>query len=152
MGGLNEIYRLSNRRSNYSQSEIAQNVNLHIDDPGHFERIVDWVLKPLKIDPREVKNMYPHQVCTGMNFNILSPGDWIKPHVDYNKTKLNILLKGNPEHCIHFINENETWDYLSPAILDVSKLHTVQKIETLKVPRVMLQIFLSEDFSHYRKL
>lgn len=132
----------------------AKNTNYFIDDNDLFDQIVEHIVRPLAINLDEIENLWnsqdPEYNCKGINFNVLEQSDYLKPHIDYNPTKLNILISGPTSNYIKFVNEGDTWDWTTPAIIDVSKLHYVTDDSAITEPRVMMQIFLTKKFEYYR--
>lgn len=132
----------------------AKNTNYFIDDKSLFQTIIEKIIKPLEISDNEIENLWnnadPDYKCSGINFNVLQHGDYLKPHIDYNPTKLNILISGKTDNYIKFVNEDETWDWKTPALIDISKLHYVSNDIPITQPRVMMQIFLTKSFEYYK--
>jgi hypothetical protein len=132
----------------------AKNTNYFIDDTTLFAKIIEKIIKPLKINLNEIENLWNNEnteyKCNGINFNVLTSGDYLKPHIDYNPTKLNILISGYTDNHIKFVNENESWDWMSPALIDISKLHYVSNDTPITEPRIMMQIFLTKNFDYYK--
>lgn len=119
-----------------------------------FNTIIEKIVKPIGIDPNDVEdlckdaNWLPYN-CQGISFTHHLPGDYTLSHRDYNPAKLNILLWGDPIHHMHFINEDEYWDYKTPAIMSIFNLHEATNMPVVR-PRVHLQIFLKREFEYYR--
>ena len=148
---LREIYGRCARSDIYSDERYAQNRNVFIDDDDDFAWIIDHVVKRYGINPSDVSNSYSAQRCRGINFNVVSAQDWIKPHVDYNPTKLNLLLSDDRSCAIVFTDSGERWDYRTPALLNVAHRHYVDNMQALVTPRIMLQVFITKPFDHYRQ-
>jgi hypothetical protein len=149
---LRDIYHRCDRYDVYEDARYAKNKNVFIDDDYDFKWIIENILWPIGIQEDEVENLFNEQRCRGINFNIITSGDWVNTHRDYNPTKLNILLTDERSCDIVFVDTNESWDYQTPAILDVSQRHLVSNITQLSKPRIMLQVFLRHEFKYYIEL
>jgi hypothetical protein len=152
---LREIFTECNRSILFHKPVYgAKNTNYFIDDTTLFAKVIEKIIKPLEIDLNEVQNLWnnedPNYMCNGINFNVLENGDYLKPHIDYNPTKLNILISGQTDNYIKFVNENESWGWETPALIDISKLHYVSNEKSITTPRVMMQIFLTKSFDYYK--
>ena len=81
-------------------------------------------------------------------------GDFLKPHRDYNPTKLNILISGKTMYRIHYLGEDqsESYDWEYPALCDVSKKHYVDDMAHGAPERVMLQVFIKKSFDYYKNI
>jgi hypothetical protein len=152
---LNSIFNSCTRSLVFHKVKYgAKNTNYFIDNRDDFNSVLDCIIKPLGIDPDDIVNLWNNvdleYKCSGINFNVLTADDYLKPHIDYNPTKLNILISGKTKNHVHFVNEGETWDWSTPAVIDVSKLHYVSNNAIELVPRVTMQIFLTKSFDYYR--
>jgi hypothetical protein len=152
---LREIFTECNRSILFHKPVYgAKNTNYFIDDTTLFAKVIEKIIKPLEINLDEVQNLWNNAdlnyKCNGINFNVLENGDYLKPHIDYNPTKLNILISGTTDNHIRFVNENESWGWETPALIDISKLHYVSNDVPITKLRVMMQIFLTKSFDHYK--
>jgi hypothetical protein len=151
---LKHIYSESFRSVVFHKETYGAKVtNLFIDDTTYFENIIEHIVQPLGIDRQDVCNLWagvdPEYKCNGINFNIITKTDFLRPHRDYNPTKLNILISGPTINGVHFTDNGESWFWETPAIIDVSKEHYLTNIPE-EPPRITLQIFLTKPIEYYR--
>jgi len=149
---LQSIYLSSNRIEIYEDKKTARSTNVFIDTREHQDWIYTTLVEPLGIPRSHVRNKWPESRCCGMNFNVFRKGDWCLPHHDVNPVKINFLMQGRQNTSIFFPDDIISWDYSSPAVLNVSKKHTVKQLESLIDDRITLQIFLIEKIEYYAKI
>lgn len=145
------IYSKCERTAMYEDKNVARSLNVFIDNVKDQDWIYKTLIFPLGIQKPHIKNYWTVSRCCGINFNVFNRGDWCLPHRDINPTKINFLLKGKKKNNIFFPDYNITWDYQFPALLDVSKKHSVECLKDLKTPRITLQVFLTEKIQYYAK-
>ena len=130
----------------YEHQNVARSTNVFIDNKKYQNWIYETLIRPIGISREHIKNNWTDSCC-GINFNVFQKGDWCHPHKDVNPSKINFLLQGS--QSIFFPEDNINWDYQFPAMLNVSKTHTVTQLDDLKIPRITLQIFLIEKIEYY---
>ena len=149
---LRNIYLSSNRTEIYEDKNIARSTQVFIDIREHQDWIYNTLVCPLGIERSHIRNNWPDSRCCGINFNVFKKGDWCHPHRDVNPVKINFLFQGRQNTSIFFPDDNVSWDYSSPAMLNVSKKHMVTQLESLINDRITLQIFLVEKIGYYAKV
>jgi hypothetical protein len=158
MGLIKQVYESCIRKKVFIEPNRIQITNYFIDDINDFNLLIEHVVKPTGVNPDDVGNMWndvdPKYNCKGINFNVMRGGDFLKPHCDGNPTKLNILVSGKTKYCIKFVGEDdsESYNWDTPALVDVSKKHYVDDIEASASDRIMLQIFIKKSFDYYKNI
>ena len=158
MSMIRNIYAAGLRKRLFRYKDGIQITNHFIDDINDVNLIMENVVKPAGINLEHVANFWNEMdneyKCHGINFNVMRGGDYLKPHIDYNPTKLNILISGKTNYSIHYVDEDESesynWDY--PALCDVSKKHYVDDMAPDAPERVMLQVFITKSFDYYKDI
>lgn len=152
---LNDIFRLCNRSMSFNKNKFKI-TNYFIDDQTNFDKIIKNIVTPLGIDTSEIYNLWndidTNYKCKGINFNVLGNNGYINNHVDTNPTKINILLSGKTNNKIYYADTGDTWDWKTPALIDVSKEHCVTNEVYESIPRVTMQIFLINSFEYYKNI
>lgn len=153
---LRNIYDSCSRTNVYTDANRIKITTHFIDNTIDYNKIIEKIVIPVGLDPIDINNMWnskdPTYNCSGINFNVLQGDDFLNIHKDYNPTKLNILISGCTANMIRYVEDeaNECYDWSTPALIDVRPLHYVDNIETNVVPRVMMQIFLTNPFEYYK--
>jgi len=157
MNRLREIF-YSTAQSLQFKSNTIKITNHFIDSDNDFNFIIDNIVKPTGININEVQDTWGEVDSNyvnkrGINFNVCRVGDFIGPHKDKNPTKLNIMISENISTSIKFTDEsdNESYDWKTPALVDVSRSHYVDPLEEGTPPRITLQIFLTKSFDYYKE-
>ena len=158
MSMIRNIYNSGLRRRIFRYQDGIKITNHFIDNTNDFDLIMENVVKPVGINPDDVGNLWNEMdneyQCNGINFNVMCGGDFLKPHRDYNPTKLNILISGKTMYRIHYLGEDqsESYDWEYPALCDVSKKHYVDDMAHGAPERVMLQVFIKKSFDYYKNI
>lgn len=149
------IYLQSKNSEIFEDENIVRVTNVFIHFIEHQNWIYDTLIAPLGIPRHHIKNQYQYRnhKCCGMNFSVFKPGDWCHPHQDLNPVKIHFFWQGDcQKHSLFFVDEAFHWNYSSPALINVSKRHTVARLDELTSPRIMFQVFLVEKIEYYAGL
>ena len=141
-----DIYNRCNRKGTYFNPSVASTTNVFIDDYDDIKYIDDNIVKPLGIPHNLLKNLWDDG--PGLNFNVIKPEGFVKPHTDLNETKLGILLNDTTLAPVLFLETGEKCYYEHPALLDVSQWHTVDNCESIIEDRVTLQLFFTVSYEN----
>ena len=159
MARLREIFNSTSRTLQFKYENRIQITNHFIDDDNDFKFIIDNIIIPTGIPIADVQDIWgendPNYINNrGINFNVCKVGDFIGPHKDKNPTKLNIMISEKLSTSINFLGETEeeSYNWETPALVDVSKSHYVNPLPEGSEPRVTLQIFLINSFEYYKKI
>ena len=145
-----DIYNRCNRQEEYYDFNVASTTNVFIDNYDDIKYIIDNIIKPLGIPETLLKNFWDDG--PGLNFNVVKPGGFVRPHRDINSTKLNILLNDTTLAPFYSLVSNEKYYYEHPVLLDVSQLHTIDNCESIVEDRVTLQLFLTADYKKCERI
>ena len=145
-----DIYNRCDRQGKYYNFNVASTTNVFIDNYDDIKYIDDNIIKPLGIPHSLLKNFYDNG--PGLNFNVIKPGGFVRPHFSINDTKLNILLNDTTLAPILFIETGEKYYYEHPVLLDVGQLHAVDNCESIVEDRVMLQLFLTASYEKCERI
>jgi hypothetical protein len=156
---LREIFQATTRTHQFEYENKIKITNHFIDNEDDFKFIIDNIIIPTGISIEEVQDTWGENDINyinnrGINFNVCKVGDFIGPHKDKNPTKLNIMISEKLSTSINFAGESkeESYNWETPALVDVSKVHYVDPLPEGSLPRVTLQIFLTNSFDYYKKI
>lgn len=145
------IYNRCTQRIEYYNERVARTTNIFVSDDRDVLRIND-LLESIGITQDLIENQFDYGFdVTGYNFNVISPGGFVKPHKDTNSTKLNILLNDSTDCPIHF-ESGEKYYYEHPVLLDVSQTHSVDNCESITEDRVTFQVFFKLPFKECERI
>lgn len=155
---LREIFYSTTRFHEFEYPNTIKITNHFIDNEDDFNFIINNIIIPAGISIEDVQDTWgevdPDYINKrGINFNVCKVGDFIGPHKDKNPTKLNIMISKNISTSIKFTGESddESYNWKTPALVDVSRMHYVDPLEEGTAPRITLQIFLTKSFEYYKE-
>ena len=153
---LRAIYSNCTRSFKFYEEKCASTTNALVDDKEDYQYIVDNIIKRAGIDLSIVNNTWEYEddgtEAHGINFHVLHPGDYVRPHTDKtrfsdtNVTKLNVLVNESTNCPVHFCESGLEYYYEHPVLLNVGLEHDVKYTDTITEPRIILQIFLNEKY------
>jgi hypothetical protein len=157
---LRKIFQSTTQIKNFHMPDRIKITNHFIDNHDDFKFIVENIIKPVGIDPNDIKDTWSeidpeYNNKYGINFNVCAAGDFIGPHCDKTPAKLNILISEKVTTSIKFTGyeNSETWDWRTPALIDVSKKHFVDPLPlNATCPRITMQIFINKSFDYYKDI